>query len=57
MSFRGKVEFTEDEPTESQKKLFRQSVENSPRTPAYSGNGRGLSVKSADTGQVVDEIK
>lgn len=31
MEYRGKVELTEEEPTEQQKKLFRLSVDRAPR--------------------------
>lgn len=37
MKFRGKVEYTDEEPTERQKVLFRQSVERAPKDARPSG--------------------
>jgi len=57
LSYRGKVEFVEEEPGESHKIAFRKSVDALPRDPSFSGNGRGMVVKSAENGQVVEQIK
>jgi len=57
LRYRGKIEFTEDEPTEAQKVAFRKAVEAAPRHPTFSGNGRSLTVADMDTRQVVEQIK
>lgn len=57
MEFRGKVEITDEEPTERQKVMFRKAVIESPKNPGFSGSGRSFTISDMSTKSVVEAIK
>lgn len=57
MEFRGKVEITDEEPTERQKVMFRKSVIESKQNAGFSGSGRSFTISDMSTKSVVEAIK